>query len=752
MDHATWTRIETLFGQALELPPTKRDAFLRQSCGGDTLLLHEVMQLLNHHEQANDFFDSLGQSLHQGWHEAAPLHPGERVGSYEIIREIGQGGMAVVYLAQRVDGAYEEQVAIKIVKKGLDTAAILRRFRHEQQLLVDLRHPGIANVLDGGETASGQPYLVMAYIQGQPLMAYVEAHALSQSARLQLFLTIVSAVQHAHQQLVVHRDLKPANVLVTSHGQVKLLDFGIAKLLAGHPSAEVTQSGHRLMTPRYAAPEQLAGAPISTATDVYQLGILLAEMLGNSPPEPGGRVVTHGLPKDLAAIVAMATRTEPERRYASAGEMGRDVERALTHRPVLARPDGWGYRARKFVQRNRAGVIVALLLLLSLSGGIIATSWQARKAQAALVQETEQREKAEAISNFLVYLFERVDPYANGDTLAIRDLSVQQFVALSVDEVRADYLDDPLLKMELLEVISKLYYNLSLRQEGYELGLEVLTMTEALLGREHPDYASRIHSLAGMAIDLSLYDASDSLFQIALSATRAAFGTRPRHLAVVYNDYGILKGTLGDHEAADTLYREALRIMRLNGISDTANYAQTLGNQSDQLRALDRLPAAYANCQEALRLLHRAHYQGTIFMAHAQLSLAKVMIAMDSLAPAIQPLAQARNGFSKLVGPRSHMVAVVYFQEANIYQRQANPQRQVALLDSALTITAELYGTEGYNYQYIRLRQAEGLHAMGRDQEAIALLEQVLAFFEAGGFDVQAQRAREQLAQIRGQA
>ena len=386
-----------------------------------------------------------------------------RVGPYRLISEIGHGGMGTVYLAVRADAAFEQRVAIKILKRGMDTDAIAARFRHERQILASLTHPNIARLLDGGTTSDGLPYFAMEYVDGRQLVDYCESRGLDTSARLAIFRQVCAAVQYAHQNLIIHRDLKPANVLVAMDGTPKLLDFGIAKLLnadvAGHTHAP-TVAGMQLMTPEYASPEQVRGDPVTTATDVYSLGVLLYELLtGRRPyritsraPIDVARVVCEAVPArpstavtnpsdgpdaqepitgaetvptrevpsgqlraveaqrlsrrlagDLDTIVLKALSKEPARRYPSVDQFSEDVRRHLEGLPVLARRDTWNYRAAKFIRRHRAAVGAAALTFLALVAGVIGTAWQAREARIARARAEARFDDVRRLANAFVF-------------------------------------------------------------------------------------------------------------------------------------------------------------------------------------------------------------------------------------------------------------------------------------------------------------------------------------------------------------
>lgn len=455
-----WQQINELFHAALERDAEERRAFLTEACAGDDTLLQEVERLVAAHERVDGFipgsaFAHAVQVLAGGEEQPAV---GQRLGAYRIVREIGRGGMGAVYLAERADEQYEKRVSIKLIRRGMDTDAVLRHFRHERQILASLDHPNIARLLDGGTTDQGLPYFVMEYVEGRPIDEYCDAHRLSVTGRLELFRQVCSAVAYAHQHLVVHRDLKPSNILVTDPtaaevgGVPKLLDFGIAKILHAGAEAETaaTATGLRLMTPEYASPEQARGLPATTLSDVYSLGVVLYRLLsGHAPyrfrsrspeevlqairttePERPSAVITRveeltgegpvrttltpeqvsatregsvgklqrRLRGDLDNIVLMAIRKEPQRRYASVEQFSQDIQRHLTGLPVLARRDTLPYRGAKFVRRNRVAIAAAALVFLTLVGGIVTTTWQARRAKAQ--EELARTEQARAERRF----------------------------------------------------------------------------------------------------------------------------------------------------------------------------------------------------------------------------------------------------------------------------------------------------------------------------------------------------------------
>lgn len=447
MSSLSWTRVNELFLQAVALPADEQSAFLDQTCGDDQQLRAEVEHLLqgDHNSRDAKFLDPLtNHSLRDlessATNGATTPHPflGQRLGPYEIDSLLGTGGMGRVYLARRCAG-FEQQVAIKLLKRGMDSDELLRRFQNEIQILAELgKHPHIAALMDANLTENDQPYLIMEYVDGLRIDRYCQKHQLTTTQRLELFLGICEAVQFAHQRTVIHRDLKPSNVLVTADGQPKLIDFGIAKLTgtadAAH-SVMQTRTAMRVFTPNYASPEQAAGGQLTTASDVYSLGVLLYELLtGHRPYEiaansesaareimtaqatrPSAAVAANSehdaehvqpqpvraneLTGDLDNIVQMAMRKEPERRYATVAELADDIRRHLTQFPVVARPETLVYHCSRFLRRHRVAAAAALLVVASLAAGIFGTTWQWIRAEHEAQTAVAATERAQRAAN-----------------------------------------------------------------------------------------------------------------------------------------------------------------------------------------------------------------------------------------------------------------------------------------------------------------------------------------------------------------
>jgi len=483
-----WSRVKEIFAGALERDPAERTTYVEAACASDPELRVEVISLLDAHETAGGFIEQEA-AQRVGLTSAAPKKDwiGRRLGPYRIDGEAGRGGMSEVFKAVRDDRQYEKQVAIKLLKPGLDTDSLLRRFKAERQILAQLSHPNIAHLLDGGATEDGAPYLVMEYIEGKPIDLYCDDRELGVNERLDLFRSLCSAVHYVHQHLMVHGDLKCGNVLVTGQGVVKLLDFGIAKLLGPAPGTtreEPRATTFLALTPEYASPEQVRGEPISTASDVYSLGVLLYRLLSGdlphkatgsttwalaqqiceqdpAPPSVTAVEATTGYARfattlrgDLDNIVLKALKKAPEERYPSAEQLSEDLRRYLRGFPVAARPDTTGYRVRKFAQRHKSAAVAAGLFVAALIAGIITTSWQAHRADVERLRaERHLNDVRELTSVYLADVYDAV-AYLPGGTKARKLLVENSIKYLAGLEHEAQ--DSPQLQRDLAVAYDRL--------------------------------------------------------------------------------------------------------------------------------------------------------------------------------------------------------------------------------------------------------------------------------------------------------
>jgi serine/threonine protein kinase len=474
MESDGWRRLDDLFQAALDCSPERRASFLEAACEGDRELRETVESLLAAYDESR-FTDAPGFADGVRVLDRAQRSSDSRIGPYQVIREIGRGGMGTVYLAARADAAFEKRVAIKIIRRGLDADDVVQRFRSERQILATLDHPNITRLLDAGTTDDGTPYVVMELIEGEPIDEYCDRRKLPIAERLKLFEAVCAAVRYAHQNLVIHRDIKPGHVLVTGEGVPRLLDFGIAKLLApGAAETDRTRTGLRPLTPEYASPEQVRGEVITTAADVYSLGVLLYVLLTGHRPYRGAmtsaaeieRAICEEEPErpsvavmreaareggsdanrapvheargestpaklrrrldgDVDAIVLKALQKEPQRRYGSVEQLTDDLRRHLEGRPISAHAPTWRYSAGKFVRRHGSAVAASTLIVLSLAGGVVATARQAGIARAERARAERQFDRIRALGTSFLFEFHSAIQDLPGSTPA-RKLLVQR--------------------------------------------------------------------------------------------------------------------------------------------------------------------------------------------------------------------------------------------------------------------------------------------------------------------------------------
>jgi tetratricopeptide (TPR) repeat protein/tRNA A-37 threonylcarbamoyl transferase component Bud32 len=614
MDPARLQAVEAIFHAVLETDADQRQQFLREHCSGDQSLCREVEALLAAHEKSGSFIEAPIATLDQALfaEEEPDRLIGQAIGHYEITGRIGSGGMGAVYLARRADQQYEKQVAIKLIKRGMDTEAMLRRFRNERQILAGFDHPNIARLLDGDTTEDGLPYFVMEYVEGVPIDEFCDQHALDVTGRLQLFRQVCAAVSYAHRRAVIHRDLKLSNILVGADGVPKLLDFGIARLLQADDAAEspATLLEQRVLTPEYASPEHLRGEPVTTSSDVYSLGVVLYRLLtgqrpyqvksqsavdmaravGQTEPQRPSAVTdaTGGrrLRGDLDNIVLMALRKEPERRYASVEQFSDDILRHLEARPVLARRDTLAYRAGKFVRRNTAASIAATLVVLSLVGGIVMTTWQARRAREQEVIAIAEKARAERRFNEVrqlarSVLFDYHDAIENlSGATAIRERLVKDGLAY-LDSLAREASDDPELQRELAAAYDRVGdvrgENFSAANLGDFAGamdsyVKALKIREALVAAAPGDSQNRRDLAASYhKIGVQLSETSEAARgmeylrkEIAIHEQLAVDQPKDpeirQDLAAAYNSFGLALESAGNPVGAEENHRKALAL------------------------------------------------------------------------------------------------------------------------------------------------------------------------------------------------
>jgi serine/threonine protein kinase/Tfp pilus assembly protein PilF len=594
---ADWRRLKEAFHRASELDGEELRAFLAEQ-GRDHPAVHErLLAMLASHREQGSLLDRRAPNLPA---TPAPAPALTEIGPYAVERLLGSGGMGEVHLGVRADRVFEKKVAIKLLRGAFWGEEAGRRFRIERQILAQLEHPNIARLLDGGTASDGRPYLVMELVDGEPIDRYCREHALNLKDRVRLLVKVCAAVNYAHQNLVVHRDLKPANILVGKDGEPKLLDFGIAKLIGDDQAeAQATQKGQRPMTPEYASPEQIDGRMITTATDVYALGVLLYQLvtgglpfeppadgqiadwlravrereatlpsvrLLEKPATPDDGAAAEDLPRverlrwaralrgDLDTIVAKALRKDPSRRYASAEQLAEDLRAYLEGRPIRARADTLGYLFGKWVRRN-PGLASAILALFLLAVGLVVATAEllAQRDRLAL----EQR-KSKQVADFAVELFEVNDPgEALGRTITARDL-----LARGAAKAKADLADQPEVRAEMLDVVGLMYFKLGLIDEAAPLLEDARAAAAEAYGTDDPKYAGILDNLAGAKREAGQLDRAEAMMRQALEIRRRSGPKDAFELAESLNNLGVTRWRQGDRAEARRLIEEALAITR----------------------------------------------------------------------------------------------------------------------------------------------------------------------------------------------
>jgi eukaryotic-like serine/threonine-protein kinase len=736
--------VKTVLSEALDLETGRRRQFLDSACAHDADLRAEVDLLLAHQvDTGDDAIEECATDAARFRLAQDVTRIGSRIGAYKIVREIGHGGMGIVYLAERDDEHYRQQVAIKLINPGLGGETIRRRFRNEMQILADLNHPNIARLFDGGQTPDGVPYLVMEYVEGSPINHYCNDRNLSTEQRLKLFCTVCDAVQYAHQHLVIHRDIKPGNILVTSEGLPKLVDFGIAKLLDdGKSIPDATATVMPFMTPEYASPEQVYGLSATTATDIYSLGVVLYELLtGRSPYRLKSRV-PHELAQaildqepqrqrlkgDLDNIVLMAMRKEPQRRYASAEQFAEDIHRHLDGLPVRARQDTFSYRAGKFIRRRKLAVAAAALILVTLLVGILATAWQARVARAERARAERRFNEVRQLANSIV--FEVHDAIVNlpGSTTA-RSLIVQRGLNY-LDSLAQDAADDRGLQRELAAAYEKLgavQYTPSVAHLGDLQGAlqshrKAAALREALVAADpnNRDYrrelldsywfiATLLGKQGDSARELQMLREQLPARQQLAAAEKNDFVDR-YNLAGTYAYIGSLSMAMGDVQGALDNQREALKIREM-----------LAGLDPNTARSRRALTISYEYLGRATDLA--GDMKGALELQQRGLQMREALVAADPL-----------NTDLRLMLIESHRyVGDMFFKLGDLERASAHYQKELA-------INEEMVASDPANAQFhsnkavalikvgdIKARSKRTTDALSNYNEALRILEQLNA-------------------------
>ncbi|WP_405241631.1 serine/threonine-protein kinase [Lentisalinibacter salinarum] len=756
-------RVKQIFNQLADLPPDERAARLDAACGSDRELRAEVEALLAGADASDATLRrAVGSVAAEALEDSPASSVGRLYGPWRLTRLVARGGMGAVYLAERADGSYEQQAAVKLVNAALMSPLALRRFDDERRILARLQHPNIARLIDGGKTADGEPWLAMEYVDGLRIDEYCRARGLDTPARLALFRKVCAAIDYAHRNLVVHRDIKPSNILVDSEGEPKVLDFGLARLFEDECSrAAPTVTERRALTPLYASPEQLKGEPLTISTDVYSLSVLLYELLaGTSPYEASandpaalhfaicdgdreppslaatrdagvgsgdGREAARALKGDLDNIVLKGMRAEVERRYGTVSELVEDIERYLRDEPVMARPDTWQYRTSKFLKRRRsavlasAGVIAVIATLSTLFiQRIIAERDAAEAAQA----------RAEQMTAFLTDLFASADRFESaGEEITVRDL-----LDAGAARIRTELADQPVERARLMQRIADTYNALSLNEEAAALSREAWDIRREALGDRHVETLGSKRNYADFArLAGNDVDESIALLREVLAAQIDTVGPASHEVASTRNAIATALRYKGDQLGALEEFQAALAILEglPPGHGDRRFRVNVLNQIGNINESLDDVDGAIGHYRRALDILEERGEPNHPLVGALLNNIGVALRRQGDLEEALTYLERAVEHTRRVLGEESEDYEVQLSSLGRVLGQLGRFEEANRALDQARGVAEKLYGTDHPFYAWhlvnkARMRQLQNDHAA-----ALALLDEAIPVYRA---------------------
>jgi serine/threonine-protein kinase len=751
----TWPTVSALLDEALALPAEARETWLQSLDGEHAVHRNTLRDLLSRAAgvETEDFLATLPRFTRVAPANLGPLTElaaGESIGPYRLISELGTGGMGAVWLAERSDGQLKRKVALKLPRlvwaKGL-----AERMARERDILATLEHPNIARLYDAGVDQHGRPYLALEYVEGQPIDVYAKERGLSVKDKLQLLLQVCSAVAFAHSRLVVHRDLKPSNILVTADGQVRLLDFGIAKLMEGDSAKEtqLTQLAGRALTLDYASPEQIKGEPIGTASDVYSLGVVAYELLTGAKPyrlkrgsaaeleeaiasidppkasdsaaEPSAKRALKG---DLDAILNKALKKAAEARYGTIDALSQDVTRHLSSEPVSAQPDSFAYRSLKLLQRYRLQAAAAGFAAVALLVGVAVALWQAEQARAKAVEAARESRRAAAVQEFLKELFE-ANAGTQPDPLKAQSTTARGLLDLGAQRIRAALASEPEVKVEVLRTLAQMYEDLALNEQAAELAGERVRLLRQL----HGDADGRI--VDALTFQAWLYDDPKLALPLLLEAKQIldkTGETKTRRRAEVLTTVARMHQFRGEVERMQEAADEAVSILRVHQVPEEDRISSALlfaararAQRGEVVEAESLMREAIGEQKKGGAQMHRAVVQTMVSLAEVQATLMKYDAAGVTFREAMD-LARSKLGEGDIttLSTLRRFGAVL---QVSGRRSEARP-----MLEHALTEIRALQGDDDPNYtSAARISLATALLAEGDLRGALPLAEQGMA-------------------------
>jgi tetratricopeptide (TPR) repeat protein len=724
-----WERLSALLDRTLACAPDERMAFIDAECAGDSELASELTSLLAAQDVQHGPIESLAAAL--GSSVGDDDYAGSvRIGPYRLVRELGRGGMGVVYLARRADGQYRREVALKLAQSPVFDKGLRDRFFAERDILARLAHRNIAALFDGGVTEEGHPYFTMEHVDGRPVDRYCDEERLDTASRLRLFLQICDAVASAHRSLVVHRDLKPNNVFVDAAGQVKLLDFGIAKLLDPLRTGDETQPAVRLFTRDYASPEQVRGAPVTTASDVYSLGALLYRLLTGTmahrfeedTPSHVERVICDiepappGVDADLDNVVLKALSKDPARRYASVELFAQDLDHYLRGLPVAARADSAAYRAGKFVRRHRIAVAAGLLVAAALVTGTVATMIQARRAQASAA-------RAQRVSMLVTDLFKLAEPgRVQGGAITAREL-----LDRGTERIAVELADDPDAQATMYGVVGRLYRNLALTEPAGRALERAMELRRQTAGPNSLAFAEALNNLADLQEESSDYARAEKLYREAL-ALRRQLRASPHQMAASLEGVGRVLSASGKHTDAQAPLIEALELRRRHGGERGTEIVETMHELALAHLRQGNTAAGEPLFREAVALARRMPSASADLRVRGLVNLARLRHHFERKPTEAQALYAEALELARRWFPAGHPdIATCLSEFAGALRDSGELAAAEKLAFESLAMWRVLHGP-GHREVIVATQRVAGiLAARGKTNEADRLLRQALA-------------------------
>ncbi len=758
-------RLRELFHELVDLPAGEREERLAGLSPEDGELVPSLRELL---AAADAPEDPIAAALSGAEHELEPGPEasgliGRRIGPWEVVRWIGHGGMGSVFLARRADGAFVQEVALKLIRPGFASRQLLRRFRDERQVLASLAHPHIARLLDGGATEDGLPYLVMEHVEGETLEEHCAARGLGLDERVDLFLAVCAAVEHAHRNLVVHRDLKPANILVTPAGEPKLLDFGIAKLLGREAgdATRLTQGAATLGTVTFASPEQLRGEAVTTANDVYSLGVILYRLLGgrhpydlddvpfpeavrrvceSEPPPPsraaaeaGDATAARVLRGDLDNVILLALRKSPAERYPSVAAFAVDLRAWRAGLPVAARQPTARYRAVKFVRRHRLGVAAAAVTLLSLVGGLGAAAWSARQAREEARRAELERARAEEVSGFLQGLLGAT----NSSGLAPRQgpygakVTVAEVLGAAARRLDGNA-SQPAVAAPLRRALGSSYAGIGLYAPAEREQRLALALYRRVYGEQSLETTRVWNELGGTLFLAGKHKEAEPVLRRALALYRGQPARRPGEEIAALNALALIRAARGDSGEAERLLEHALALARRGGEEAQPMVVLSTGNLGQLHHFRGDLAAAETAYREALRL-QTAEQQRGWEAAFLKGQLGNVLLLRGDLDEGERLLREAVRGFADSAGERFRWAASAHSGLASALRQRGDLAGAEVEARQALEILAAAVPSDSVGFIAPQGLLGSILVESGRAAEAEPLLREALAGAERSG-------------------